>query len=211
MINCSDVIQEYIKRKGNLDKYGSECVNAFQRYFKHFSVQLENCSLFQEADKPNSLAIQYADHKYRIYYTDMNGHKIGAVYSYNTDREAYIHFMQMYRKQNKPYNTEGIDVSVEEVIGIYISYKGFRQGLWTDYGSLFDTYLQRYSSELKNCSLFDSNEQPDKLCIRYKDKTNLFYIYQTDENAKSIENIKTFVDYFDATKMFIDLYHEMEK
>lgn len=210
MINCRNVIKEYIKRKGKLEKYGDECVNAFNRYFEHFYVQLENCSLFQMEDKPNSLAIQYFDHKYRIYYTDNYGNQIGTVYSYNTDREAYIHYMNMYRNQNKPYNKEGIDINVEEVIGIYILYKGSRQGLWKDYGNLFDTYLQRYSSELKICSLFDLKEKANKLCIRFKDKENLFYIYKTDENAKVSGNVFTYADYMDAAKKYIDLFHEIE-
>lgn len=183
------------------------CTN-LSKYFTHYSKQLENCSLFEKEDKPNALTIRYKDHKYCIYQTDENAKCTSDIQLFNNDRQAYIAFMNMYRMQNKPYNTKGMDMSVHEIIGIYIVYKGNRQGLWTDFGALFQTYLNRYNNELKDCSFFEKEDKPNTLCIRYRKETNLFYIYETDNNTNKIGLTYTYVDYFDATKKFIELLNK---
>lgn len=96
-------------------------------------------------------------------------------------------------------------ISVEEVIRIYIKYKGYRQGLFTDYGSAFDDYLKYYEVELKTCDLFETSNREYVLAIRYKN--NKFVIYSTDERATlwGVEYI--YENEKDAADKYIELYH----
>lgn len=84
-------------------------------------------------------------------------------------------------------------ITVEEVIETYIQYDGNQQGLWTDYGTVFSHYLQRFHKELAHCSLFESREHPNVLTIRHtfipESREHMFSIYRTDENAQPIQPV----------------------
>lgn len=72
-------------------------------------------------------------------------------------------------------------IRLEDVIRIYITYKGLKQRLFTDYDDIFDIYLNYHEQELKKCSLFENDDRENTLAIRYKD--HQFIIYHTDERA----------------------------
>lgn len=96
-------------------------------------------------------------------------------------------------------------ITVEDVIKIFISYRGCRQGLFTDYGSVFDSYLCLFQKELKQCSLFEQSDRENTLAIRYRNKR--FIIYSTDERAalNGIEYVHE--DEEQATMKYLELYH----
>ncbi len=98
-------------------------------------------------------------------------------------------------------------ISVEEVIKIYIKYKGFRQGLFTDYGGVFDSYLEFYKDELKKCSLFEMDNREYTLAIQYRD--NQFVIYHTDEKAAVWGIEYKYVQYEDAVDKYLALLKSM--
>lgn len=100
-------------------------------------------------------------------------------------------------------------ISVEEVITIYIQYRGSRQGLFTDYGSAFDHYLEYFQQDLKKCSLFEPCEKANSLCIRYRNKQ--FLIYHSDERAARWGITYTYNNETDATNKFLELYQIMCK
>lgn len=96
-------------------------------------------------------------------------------------------------------------ISVDEVIKIFIQYRGFRQGLFTDYGSVFDSYLKYYKIELIKCSMFESYNRENTLAIRYRD--SCYVIYSTDERA-AVWGIEYIYDNdVEATNKYLELYH----
>lgn len=98
-----------------------------------------------------------------------------------------------------------IGITVDEVIKIYIQYKGCRQGLFTDYGAVFDEYLEYYMNELKDCSLFEQADKENSLAIRYRE--NQFVIYYTDERA-ALHGIEyKFDNTEEAIKKYLELFH----
>ena len=96
-------------------------------------------------------------------------------------------------------------ITIEEVIEIYIQYNGNRQGLFTDYGSVFVSYLQKYQEELRQCSFFEKCDRENTLSIRYRN--NKYVIYSTAEKAAlwgiecSYDNVEQ------AIKKYLELYH----
>lgn len=99
-------------------------------------------------------------------------------------------------------------ISVEEVIKIYIEYKGFRQGLFTDYGSAFDSYLEFYKEELKKCSLFEARYRENTLAIRYADKQ--YIIFHTDERAAVWGIEYKYSECSDAVSKYLELFRLMQ-
>lgn len=96
-------------------------------------------------------------------------------------------------------------IEIDKVIRIFIEYKGFRQGLFTDYGGVFDHYLNYYEKELKKCSMFEVQEKENSLAIRYR--KNQYVIYHTDERAALWGIEYKYDDSKDATLKFLELFH----
>lgn len=103
-------------------------------------------------------------------------------------------------------------VTLEEVIRTFIQYNGSLQGLWTDYGLVFNHYLTHFKKELENCSLFKSKDSPNKLSIRceYIREVKLweYTIYRTDENAAAIKPLFVYRDETAAGDKFLEMYYE---
>lgn len=100
-------------------------------------------------------------------------------------------------------------ISVEEVICIFIKYKGCRQGLFTDYGNVFDDYLIYYQKELKRCSLFEPLDKENAVTIHYEN--GQFFLYFTDERAAVWGNVYRFTKREDATQKYLELYTHIVK
>lgn len=96
-------------------------------------------------------------------------------------------------------------IKVDEVIQIMIEYKGIRQGLFTDYGGVFDQYLAEFEQDLRRCSLFETQDREDALAIRYRN--NEFVIYHTDERAALWGVEYKFIHSKDAAQKFLELFH----
>ena len=96
-------------------------------------------------------------------------------------------------------------ITVEEVIAIYIQYQGNRQGLFTDYGSIFDQYLDLFQEELRHCSFFEKSDRENTLAIRYRN--HKYVIYSTDEKAGLWGIEYSYDNEEDAIKKYLELYH----
>lgn len=104
-------------------------------------------------------------------------------------------------------------ITLEEVIRTYIHYDGSRQGLFTDYGGVFDGYLRHFSRELSSCNMFSPyGDKPNALTIRYRylrsQRKREYTIYRTDENARIKGEIYRFANDKAAADKFLQLYYE---